>query len=72
MIALNATANDSTCYPTDVLVLCVECQQLIKARINTNQWIRVEWIGPGGECLKCYQQAREAARGNADNRTNSR
>lgn len=43
----------------DVLLLCTECQQPIKARINTTQWIRVEWIGPSGECRECYQAKRE-------------
>lgn len=46
-------------YLTDVLLLCAECQQPIKARINTQQWIRVEWIGPNGECQRCYQAKRE-------------
>lgn len=41
---------------TDILLLCTECGEPIKARINTQQWIRVEWIGPEGECLKCYQE----------------
>lgn len=43
----------------DVLLLCTECQQPIKARINTQQWIRVEWIGPAGECQGCYNQKKE-------------
>lgn len=42
----------------DVLLLCVECREPIKARINTQQWIRVEWIGPDGQCLKCHQAAK--------------
>jgi hypothetical protein len=45
-------------YLVDVLLLCVECRQPIKARINTSQWIRVEWIGPSGECQACYQKAK--------------
>lgn len=43
----------------DVLLLCAECQQPIKARINTSQWIHVEWIGPSGECQACYQVKKE-------------
>lgn len=43
----------STTYLTDVELLCVECQRPIKARINTEQWIRVEFIGPNGECREC-------------------
>lgn len=49
----------STTYLTDVELLCVDCQRPIKARINTQQWIRVEWIGPAGECQACYQAKRE-------------
>lgn len=45
-------------YLTDIEVLCAECRQPIRARINTQQWIRVEWIGPGGECLSCYQKVK--------------
>lgn len=47
---------DSEVHLTDVLLLCTECGEPIKGRINTQQWIRVEWIGPEGECLKCYQE----------------
>lgn len=54
--ALGRTATVVDIYLTDVLVLCVDCQQPIKARINTQQWIKVEWIGPEGECLGCYQR----------------
>lgn len=43
----------------DVLLLYVECHQAIKARINTNQWIRVEWIGPSGECQSCYNNRKK-------------
>lgn len=43
-------------YLVDVLLLCAECGESIKGRINTQQWIRVEFIGPEGECLKCYQE----------------
>lgn len=43
----------------DVELLCVDCRRPIKARINTNQWVRVEWIGPSGECQTCYQAKRE-------------
>lgn len=44
----------------DVLVLCVECREPIKARINTPNWIRVEWIGPSGECQRCHNEVKEA------------
>lgn len=47
-------------YLTDVTILCTECQRPIKARINTQQWIRVEWIGPSGECQACYNNKKEA------------
>lgn len=43
----------------DVLLLCAECQQPIKARINTPQWLRVDWIGPSGECQTCYAAKKE-------------
>ena len=46
-------------YLADVLLLCVDCRQPIKARINTQQWIRVEWIGPSGECQVCWNRAKE-------------
>jgi hypothetical protein len=46
-------------YLVDVFLLCVECRQPIKARINTQQWIRVEWIGPSGECRACYNRQKE-------------
>lgn len=49
-------------YLSDVLLLCTECQRPIKARINTQQWIRVEWIGPNGECQVCYQEKRNEPR----------
>lgn len=61
MIALNTTNNPLKCehpsdeYLSDVELLCTQCKRPIKARINTQQWIRVEWIGPEGECLSCYQ-----------------
>jgi hypothetical protein len=45
----------------DVLLLCTECQQPIKGRINTNQWIRVEFIGPEGECQACYRRKKQEA-----------
>lgn len=47
-------------YLTDILLLCVTCREPIKARINTSQWIRVEWIGPSGECQACNHRAKEA------------
>lgn len=48
----------------DVLLLCTRCKQPIKARINTPNWLRVEWIGPFGECLRCFQEAKESPGGN--------
>jgi hypothetical protein len=54
----NQTSDDR--YLSDVLLLCVTCQQPIKARINTAQWIRVEWISPDGDCQACNQKAKEA------------
>lgn len=51
---LPAPLPETNALLVDVLLLCVECQQPIKARINTNQWMRVEWIGPSGECQSCY------------------
>lgn len=45
---------DTEVWLSSVSLLCVECQQPIKARISTQQWIRVEWIGPSGECQACY------------------
>lgn len=53
---MSTTVADVGVYLTDVLLLCTECSEPIKGRINTQQWIRVEWIGPEGECLKCYQE----------------
>lgn len=47
----------------DVLLLCVRCREPIRARINTPNWLRVDWIGPEGECLRCYQEAKETNRG---------
>lgn len=52
----------STTYLTDVELLCVECQRPIKARINTPNWLRVEFIGPSGECQGCYQEKRNDIR----------
>jgi hypothetical protein len=52
--------NDDT-YLADVLLLCVECQRPIKARITSPTWLRVEWIGPSGECQSCSQKAREVS-----------
>lgn len=54
-------------YLTDVLLLCAECHQPIKARINTQQWIKCEWIGPSGECQACYNRKKESP-----NETNNR
>lgn len=54
------TTATTAMYLTDVLLLCTQCRRPIKARINTQQWIRVEWIGPSGECLSCYQKAKES------------
>lgn len=51
-----------TTYLTDVELLCVECQRPIKGRINTEQWVRVEFIGPNGECRECCQAKPEQGR----------
>jgi hypothetical protein len=54
----------SETYLTDILLLCVECRQLIKGRINTSQWIRVlEWIGPDGECQACHGKRKDKVNG---------
>ena len=55
---------ESVTYLADVEVVCTRCQQPIRAKINTQQWIRVEWIGPEGECAMCYQAAKGASYGN--------
>ena len=51
----------TTTYLTDVLLLCTVCREPIKARINACNWLRVEWIGPSGECLKCYQESKNGS-----------
>lgn len=56
----------------DVLLLCTRCRQSIKARINTPNWLRVEWVGPEGECLKCYQEANKSVGGSLFHRTVNR
>ena len=53
---IKMSGNDDDLLLADVLLLCVTCKEPIKARINTNNWIRVEFISPQGECLKCYQE----------------
>lgn len=58
---------ETAAYLTDVHLLCSQCHQPIKARINTQQWIRVEWIGPSGECLSCYQKAKGGNDGDSNN-----
>lgn len=60
------TTTTTPIYLTDIELLCTECRQPIKARINTCNWLRVEWIGPSGECLSCYQRVRRGER-NGDN-----
>lgn len=52
---------DREVWLADVLLLCTECKQPIKARINTSQWIRVEYIGPEGECQGCVQKKKADA-----------
>lgn len=52
---------DDGLYLVDVLLLCTECHEPIKARINTEQWIRVEFIGPGGECRSCLKLKKEGS-----------
>lgn len=46
-------------YLSDILLLCVECHQPIKARINTSQWVKVEWISPDGQCKTCYDKRKD-------------
>lgn len=58
---MSAELNDRQ-YLVDVLLTCTECGELIKARINTPQWIRCEWIGPEGECQKCAKAKKDSAR----------
>lgn len=53
-------------FLVDVLLLCTECRKPIKARINTPQWIRCEWIGPEGECQECAHKKKEAAKGKTE------
>lgn len=60
---MTATTPDDDLYLTDVLLLCVTCRQPIKARINTPNWLRVEWISPSGECLSCHQKRKEGGLG---------
>ena len=50
---------DLDVWLADVLVLCTECREPIKARINTPQWIRCEWIGPEGECQSCFNKKKQ-------------
>lgn len=57
---MTMTTEKTAAYLTDVLLLCTICREPIRARINTQQWIRVEWIGPSGECLSCYQKAKDS------------
>lgn len=42
-----------TPYITSVDLLCVTCQQPIKATITTAQWLKVDFISPDGECRSC-------------------
>jgi len=58
----DAVTNDDL-YIVSVLLLCVTCQQPIKAWINSPQWIRVEWISPAGECQGCHGQRKEQGDG---------
>lgn len=64
--ALSRMASSPVAYLTDITLLCTECKRPIKARINTQQWIRVEWIGPNGECQSCYQAKREQGKESND------
>lgn len=62
---------DDDLYLSDILLLCVECQRPIKARINTPQWVRVEWIAPDGSCQSCWNQRKatdEESRSSANQR----
>lgn len=68
---IGRTITNPTIYLSDVLLLCTECQQPIKARINTQQWIRVEWIGPSGECQACYNKRNNEQERDTENRIRS-
>jgi hypothetical protein len=52
-----------TLYLSDILLLCVTCHQPIKAVITTEQWVKVEWISPDGECRECVRKAKEERHG---------
>jgi hypothetical protein len=52
-------ADNEPTYVADVLLLCSRCREPIKATITTAQWIKVQWIGPEGECQRCWSEARE-------------
>lgn len=58
------TTDDNTDYLglVDVLLLCTRCREPIKARINTPNWLRVEWISSEGECLRCFQEAKDESK----------
>jgi hypothetical protein len=51
--------SDADTYIVSVHLLCVECHQPIKAWINSQNWIRVEWISPEGECQVCWRLGKE-------------
>jgi hypothetical protein len=59
---MSATVNETEVWLADVHLLCVECSEPIKARINSQSWIKVEWIGPEGQCRGCYQELKEEAK----------
>jgi len=69
VMAMMTGATDDDVYLTDILLLCVTCKQPIKARINTPQWIRVEWISSEGECQGCAQVRKEGGHGSKGNPT---
>ena len=58
-MAIELVEEELPTYITNVLLLCAECKQPIKARINTASWIRVEWISPDGTCQSCWNTAKE-------------
>lgn len=51
----------------NVLLLCSQCKQPIRARITTCNWIRAEWIGSEGECARCHQKAKSEQKGSTTN-----
>lgn len=46
-------------YLTSVDLLCAQCKAPIQGRITSPQWIRVEYIGPNGECRSCSKRNKQ-------------